>query len=164
MLLFDARDGARHQKNLGALRKAVKENTAFYQKEPAYTFRLSHSNREFRKEGRCSRADRRNRDPDPVESVAIVIPKSFKLDVVQRKYIDLPGDNRSKELNLVPLRPSSGLLYTHIYIYIYIYILYILVYSYIYIYIYIYIYMRVTAIILIIMKLRRRRRMIIRNI
>ena len=109
-------------RKIGALRKAVKQNPAFYQKEPAYTFRLSHSNREFRKEGRGTRADRRNRDPDPVESVAIVIPKSFKLEVVQRKYIDLPGDNRSKGLNLVPLRPSSGLSYTHTYIYIYIYI------------------------------------------
>ena len=105
MLLFDGRDGARHFKNLSALRKVVKQNPAFYQREPAYTFRLSHSNREFRT---AIRADRRFRDPDPVESVAVVMPKSFKLSVVPRKHIDLPGDNRSKGLNLVPHRPGDG--------------------------------------------------------
>jgi len=72
-----------------------------------FPFRLMHSNAEF-SHNRTLRGYGRRLSaatvPEPLETLIIVTSKNFKVKAVARKYLDLPGTNRTRGLNNVPLK------------------------------------------------------------
>ena len=66
-------------------------------------FRLMHSNIEFA-HGRNLRGSASATVPDPLETLTICMNTAFKVRPVARKFLDLPGTNRTRGLNSVPLK------------------------------------------------------------
>ena len=74
-------------------------------------FRLMHSNAEFH--AHCDRGHRGDAKfalcPEPLESVLMKFSKSYKVAPTNRKYIDLPGSNRTRGLSNIPLHVPSAI-------------------------------------------------------
>lgn len=71
-------------------------------------FRVMHSNAEFTS---GSRGDGTNLVcPEPLETIHMSFNRNYKVKVVPRKFLDLPGNNRSKGLNNVPLKAKTGIM------------------------------------------------------
>ena len=71
-----------------------------------FPFRLMHSNAEFSHGRNLRGAGHRPGAatvPEPLETLTIVMGASFKVRPVARKFLDLPGTNRTRGLNNVPL-------------------------------------------------------------
>ena len=77
------------------------------------SFRLMHSNAEFaharnlRQRGKLRVGRHRATVPEPLETLTIVMGSDFAVKPAARKYLDLPGTNRTRGLNNVPLRTSE---------------------------------------------------------
>ncbi len=104
-------DGRRGDKYF-AIKKLLKKCAApraEFPCNPVSTLRLAYANREFkRKSTNAGLWDRGAYLPDPVESLCIVVDKNFKLPIKQRRFLDLPGDNRAQLIQSVPLVPGDG--------------------------------------------------------
>lgn len=92
-------------------RKAVKWTGDYFAKRPTSILRFMFHNREFtsnpwRHKGKKTRRSLTYGIPDPLENVHVLHSKSSKLNIVPRQYLDLPGANRIRGLNAVPLVPG----------------------------------------------------------
>ena len=106
-------DGRRGDKYF-EIKKLLKQCTAprpEFPHNPVSTMRLAYTNKEFRRRSKLGNAglwDRGAYLPDPVESLCIVVDKNFKLQIKQRRHLDLPGDNRTQMIQSVPFVPGDG--------------------------------------------------------
>jgi len=108
-IVSDGRRAASHRAITSALLKASK--TTHGEVGPPTPFRLMHTNAEFsknkfaalRNHGNCMNAT----VPEPLETLSICANKKFKVQPVARKYLDLPGSNRTRGFNNVPLKNAD---------------------------------------------------------
>ena len=89
-----------------ALNKLVKASKGTCRNPVA--FRLMHSNAEFTSAGRGDGTSLVC--PEPLETIHIACTKNYKVPVTPRKFLDLPGSNRCKGLNNVPLKAKTGIM------------------------------------------------------
>jgi hypothetical protein len=77
--------------------------------------RLMYHNREFSNTGTCSFRSQRNfhaRLPDPLETMYVTLHKSATLENQPRRFLDVPGDTRSRGIANLPIRtPQEFALY-----------------------------------------------------
>ena len=108
LMAFDGRRPATTRAMTAALGKMVK-NAGAGSNYPS-VFRLMHSNAEFHETShRSYRGDARHTlCPEPLESAVMCFGTGYKVRPTSRKYLDLPGTNRTRGFNNVPLKPPTG--------------------------------------------------------
>lgn len=68
---------------------------------PQMPFRVMYSNKEF--------AETKQSPPEPMETLLLAFSSDYKVPRRNRRWIDLPGNNRARGLNSVPLRSSGDM-------------------------------------------------------
>ena len=101
LIASDGRRESSHRTINGVLNKTAKNSGGAVKN--ATSFRLMHSNAEFTN-NRNLRGDATKTVPEPLETLSICATADFKVRPVGRKYLDLPGTNRTRGLNNVPLK------------------------------------------------------------
>jgi hypothetical protein len=112
MMLFDGRRATTLDKVEKIVRSSLKGATPCFAAKLCMPVRMMHTNAQFVNAGgmRRSSGDAVHTSlPDPLESFALIFCKSFKLPIVARMFIDLPGTSRTRGLNQVPPRDSIEL-------------------------------------------------------
>jgi hypothetical protein len=98
LIAFDGRRPEASRKMVTSLRKSVK-GLLNMPNSHVIPFRLCYTNDEF--------ADRSS-PPDPLETALIAHNKNYMVPVKARRYLDLPGNNRCRGLNRIPLAMPGG--------------------------------------------------------
>ena len=105
LIVSDGRRESSHRSINGVLNKAAKASEGAI--KTATPFRLMHSNAEFTN-NRNLRGGATKTVPEPLETLSICTTTDFKVRPVGRKYLDLPGTNRTRGLNNVPLKTRTA--------------------------------------------------------
>ena len=108
VLVADGRRQASSRAISAMLTKMARETQG--QTSAPTPFRLMHSNAEFATTGRNHRGEAKfSACPKPLETVLMSFSKTYKVKPVSRKYLDLPGTNRTRGLNTAPLKSKTGI-------------------------------------------------------
>jgi hypothetical protein len=111
LLVFDGRRATTLDKVEKVIKTSLKNTSPCFAAKLCVPVRMMHTSSQFGGGAPTVGGMRRSNGdavhaslPDPLESFALVFCKSFRLPVVARRFIDLPGTSRTRGLNQVPAR------------------------------------------------------------
>jgi hypothetical protein len=110
LIVFDGRRPTTLEKVDKITKASLKGTTPCFAAKLCMPVRMMHTNVQFTATSNLGGMRRSSGDavhtslPDPLESFLLVFCKSFRLPVVARQFIDLPGTSRTRGLNQVPPR------------------------------------------------------------